>query len=150
MGSLSMVRTAILIVVLAAAGCASTTARTILKDRDSGVVAIPDDTDKFPDYNRSQAIELIREHVGREYEIVKEEEYVLGPTVKNETRFTRRPVLNWLLPWKLAEDAKATNTSTTTNNTEYRIHYQRAAAANKVTPAAATGELPPLTEGVGR
>lgn len=141
-----------MVFVLGAVGCASTNARTVLKDRDSGVVAIPDDTDSFPNYNRSQALELIQEHVGRQYEIVKEEEYVLGPTVKNETRFTRRPIINWLLPWKLAEDAKTTNTSMTTNNTEYRIHYQRAiaGAANKVTPAAATSELPPLSEGVSR
>lgn len=135
-----MVRAVVLFVVLGSVGCASTSARSVFRDRDGGVVAVPDNTDAFPSYHRSEAMDLIREHVGKNFEIVKEEEYVLGPVVTNETHFSRRPILNWLLPWKLAESATTTNTSSTRNNTEYRIQYQR-------TPAP---ELPPLGDGVGR
>ncbi|QEL16999.1 hypothetical protein [Limnoglobus roseus] len=147
-----MARALILFFVLGSAGCASTAARTVLRDKDSGVVAVPNDTDSFPDYYRSEALDLIRDHVGKNYEIVKEEEYVLGPVVTNQSKLSRRPVLNWLVPWRLGETDTTTNTSTTKNNTEYRIHYQRVApTAPKVVPAAGTDtDLPPLSDGASR
>lgn len=144
-----MVRWWVLPLLLVSTGCASNAARTVLRDHDTGVVAIPHNTDSFPDYYRSQADELIQEHVGRAYEIDREEEYVLGPVTTNETRFSRRPILNWLVPWKLAESATTTNTSSTRNQTEYRIHYRKMpTASGSITPVEAR-DLPPLQEGVG-
>ncbi len=148
MGSVSMFRALLLLFVLGSVGCASS-ARTVLRDHDSGVVAVPDDTDRLPSYHRSHAIDLIRDHVGNQYEIVKEEEYVLGPIVTNETQFSRRSILNWLAPWRAAETATSTNTSSTRNTTEYRLHYQRVASPNAVVPAGGT-DLPPLSAGIVR
>ncbi len=130
------------------AGCATTTARPILRDRDGGVVAIPDNSDRFPDYNRSQAEDLIREHVGNNYEIVREEEYVLGPVTTSETSTTKRTFLNWLLPWRAAENATTSSTSLTKNQTEYRLQYRKAGPPSEVRPAEYR-DLPPLSDGVG-
>jgi hypothetical protein len=145
-----MVRGVVFLFLVASTGCASNAARTVLRDRDSGVVAIPKNTDSFPDYYRTQADDLIQEHVGRAYEIDREEEYVLGPVTTNETRFSRRPFLNILVPWRLAESATSTNTTSTHNQTEYRIHYRKMpTASGPVTPVEGRDDLPPLRDGVG-
>ena len=143
-----MIRVCGVFLLASLAGCATTAARPILRDRDGGVVAIPDNSDRFPDYNRSQAEGLIREHVGRNYEIVKEEEYVLGPVTTSETSTTRRPFLNWLLPWRAAESATTSSTSQTRNRTEYRLQYRKVASPSEVRPAEYR-DLPPLSDGVG-
>lgn len=143
-----MIRATVLFAALLLAGCASTTARPILRERDGGVVAIPDNSDRFPDYNRSQAEGLIREHVGKNFEIVKEEEYVIGPVTKSETNFTKRSFLNWLTPWRLAESATTSSTSETKNQTEYRLQYRRGAPHVDVRPVEYR-DLPPLSDGIG-
>jgi hypothetical protein len=106
-------------------GCADPVARQVLRTRDAGVVAIPDNTDRYPNYNRSQALDIINDHVGRRYEIEKEEEFVLGATTTNESAVRKRNGWNWIVPWRLSEEAATTNTSNTRNQTEYRIHYRR-------------------------
>lgn len=137
--------------LLLSAGCASTTARPILRERDSGIVAIPDNTDRFPNYNRSQAEDLIRQHVGKHYEIVKEEEYVVGPITTSETNFTRRPALGWLIPWRWSEHATTSSTSATRNQTEYRLHYQKVEPRqSSSSPMPDKYDLPPLVDGIGR
>ena len=136
------------LLVLLSTGCASTNARTVLRERDQGVVAIPENTDRFPNYNRSQAEDLIRKHLGQEYEIVKEEEYVIGPVTTSETNFVKRPALGWLIPWRWKDEATTTSTSATRNQTEYRIYYQRRDSSRAVRPAEYK-DLPPLSDGVG-
>jgi hypothetical protein len=136
------------LILLAATGCASTTARPILRERDGGIVSIPDNSDRFPDYNRSQAEDLIREHVGKSFEIVKEEEYVVGPVTTSETNTTKRPALGWLIPWRWNESASTTSTSATRNQTEYRLHYRRTMPDSPVKPAESR-DLPPLGAGIG-
>lgn len=123
-----MGRFALFLLFLAAAGCQGSGpgARLVLREADRGVVAVPENTDDFPDYYRSHALRLIRDQVGRDYEITREEEYVLGPVTTHETAFRRRDAWNWWLPWKKAESATATDTTTTRNATEYRIYYQKA------------------------
>ncbi len=137
------------LVFLLAAGCATTTARPILRDRDGGVVAIPDNSDRFPDYNRSQAEDLIREHVGKNFEIVREEEYVIGPVTTSVTNFTKRPALGWLIPWRWNDRATTTSTSATRNQTEYRLQYRKAESTNAVRPVEYK-DLPPLRDGIGQ
>jgi hypothetical protein len=144
-----MVRGLVVLLLVASTGCASNAARTVLRDHDSGVVAIPKNTDAFPDYYRLQADELIQEHVGRAYEIDREEEYVLGPVTTNETQFNRRPIWNLLVPWRLAESATTTNTTSTHNQTEYRIHYRKMPTVSEPIATVEARDLPPLRDGVG-
>jgi hypothetical protein len=143
-----MIRSLGMFLIVLSTGCASTTARTVLRDRDGGVVAIPENTDRFPDYNRSQAIDLIRDHLGKEFEIVREEEYVIGPVTTSETNFTKRPALGWLVPWRWSDQATTTSTSATRNQTEYRLHYRRSGVPDAVRPAEYK-DLPPLRDGIG-
>lgn len=137
-----MVRITGLFAAILFAGCASTTARPILRERDGGIVAIPDNSDRFPDYNRSQALDLIEEHVGKQFEIVREEEFVLGPVTTSETTSTKRPVWSWFIPWRLSESASSSSTNTTRNQTEYRLQYRKVDGTR-------TTDLPPLADGVG-
>lgn len=137
------------LLLILATGCASTTARPILRERDGGVVAIPDNSNRFPDFNRSQAEKVIREHVGKNFEIVREEEYVIGPVTTSETNFTKRPALGWLIPWRWNDEATTTSTSATRNQTEYRLHYRKTDSSDGVRPANYK-DLPPLREGIGQ
>jgi hypothetical protein len=63
----------------ATAGCASQ-ARVVKlnKEEGSGTVAIPNNTDSWPFYNRTAAEDLIAKQVGPSYRIVSEGEFVKG------------------------------------------------------------------------
>ncbi|MFO0825736.1 MAG: hypothetical protein U0792_21890 [Gemmataceae bacterium] len=52
-------------------GCANS-AHYVEQHTESGVVAIAENTDKFPTFNRTEALALIEKHVGPNYEIVEE------------------------------------------------------------------------------
>ncbi len=144
-----MLKSSGFLLLLLLTGCASTSARSILREKDTGIVAIPENTDAFPDYHRSQAMRMIRDHVGPDYEIVREEEYVLGPVVTNETNFVRKPSLGWLIPWRWTDEATSTITNKTHNQTEYRLQYQKRTDAARI-PSAIEFDLPPLSDGIGR
>ena len=83
---------------------------------DSGVVAIPANTDAWPNYNRTEAMDLIRKHVGSNFEIVEEREVPTGKTtvnnqqVNNDQNFNRQTV---------------NNTTTTQDVLEWRIAYRK-------------------------
>jgi hypothetical protein len=126
-----MRRAMIGVLVAATVGChgSGPAARYVLREPDRGVVAVPDDTDAFPTYHRTQALRLAKEHVGPDFTVTREEEFDLGPVTTNEVSFNRRDAWNWWLPWRKAETATTTNTTSTRHATEYRISYQKAGAA---------------------
>jgi hypothetical protein len=64
--------------LLALAGCS--TARLVTADATGGVVAIPKNTNSWPNYNRDQAAELMRQQCPRGYVIEREEESNRGTT----------------------------------------------------------------------
>jgi hypothetical protein len=99
--------------VLAAwlSGCSSP-ARYVEQGRDSGVVAIPANTDGWPTYHRSEALKLIEKHVGPNYEIIEEREIATGQQTRHD-----QPTVPPVGP-------TITNTTTTTNVTEWRIAYR--------------------------
>jgi hypothetical protein len=89
-------------------GCAN--ARYVQQTPDEGVVAIPSNTDAWPDYNRTQALKLIEQHVGPAFDIVEEREVNVGTATTSY------------------QDASQELTATATRNVnEYHIHYRRRA-----------------------
>ncbi len=88
-------------------GCVS--ARYVERNPDSGIVAVADNTNQWPSYNRDKAMELIRNHVGPDFEIVKEEEVVTGKVTRNDQPVSQVPVWN-----PIVEDVTA-----------WFIHYRR-------------------------
>jgi uncharacterized protein YgiM (DUF1202 family) len=107
-------------------GCAS--ARQIEKTADGGIVAIPSNADFWPMNYRAEAMALIEKHVGPNYEIVEEKEVVVGVTTNHNQQVKREPTYNSEVPFFEAEKQTVTNTTTSTDRTEYRIAYRRRAA----------------------
>lgn len=70
------------------AGCAR--ARIVETSQDGGVVAIPANTNRWPNYYRRQAEKLIHEKCPEGYEIVEEEEYVTGQVAHTQARTKTR------------------------------------------------------------
>jgi hypothetical protein len=100
-------------------GCASP-AQEISFDptTGTGVVAIPANTDVWPTYNKRAALALIRERVGPDFEIVKEDQIVTGQRTQNNQQVNGDPMLT---------GQTVTNTTTTSNVTEWWITYRRKA-----------------------
>ena len=97
------------VLVAGLSGCASP-ARYVDKGPDGGVVAIPSNTDYFPTFNRSAAIEKIKEHVGPNFEITEEREVPKGQqTISNQQ----------------VNGKNQSNITTTQDVTEYQIAYRR-------------------------
>ncbi len=89
-------------------GCASP-ARYIETSAESGVVAIPTNTDEWPNFHQSSARSLIEKHVGPAYEIVEQREVVTGQSESNSMQTG---------PVNLS-------TTTTRDVTEWRIAYRK-------------------------
>jgi hypothetical protein len=104
----------------ALSGCASP-ARFVERTPDSGVVAIPANTDVWPSYNRTEAMDLIRKHVGSNFEIVEEKEVPTGKTTVNNQQVNSDPTFN---------RQTMNNTTTTQDMLEWRIAYRRKPASN--------------------
>jgi hypothetical protein len=113
--------------VALAGGCASP-ARYVERSGDSGVVAIPTNTGIFGKYNEREAQKLIQEHVGPNYEIVKQGEVVTGQSTTNNQQVSTDQVANRRNPNLPGERQVATSTTTTQDLKEYRIWYRRAGA----------------------
>jgi hypothetical protein len=130
--------------VAALSGCASP-ARYIERSGDTGVVAIPANTDSFPSYNRSEAVALIHKHVGPNFEIVEEREVATGKRTQNDQQKHE----------DLFNAQHVQNTTTTQDLTEWRIAYRKKAPGSigtgsfgsSVTPA--NGMQPRSTVGAG-
>jgi hypothetical protein len=113
---------AVLLTVAGLTGCGST-ARYVAKRGDTGVVAIPNNSNAWPTYNRRNAEELIRQHVGPDFEVLEEREVVTGTSVSNNQQVQREQLTNGrYLP---IEKDTVTNTTSTRDTTEYQITYRR-------------------------
>jgi hypothetical protein len=123
-------------------GCASP-ARYVERTGDSGVVAIPANTDSFPSYNRSEAMALIHKHVGSSFEIVEEREVATGKRTLNDQQVNNEQTWNTSNPLLPASKQSVQNTTTTQDVTEWRIAYRKKApmsigtgpVGSSVTPA---------------
>src|SRR5689334_20378228 len=121
-----MKRLLVLVAAVATAlsvGCAN--ARYVQKMGDEGIVAIPNNTDAWPSYNRTEACRLIEQHVGQAYEIVEEKEVVTGTATTNNQNTNREATFNPDVPFLPAERQTTTTTTTSRNLTEYQIHYRK-------------------------
>jgi hypothetical protein len=110
--------------VAALSGCASP-ARYVERTGDTGVVAIPANTDSFPNYNRSEAMALIQKHVGGNFEIVEEREVATGKKTFNDQHVNNEQTWNTSNPLLPANRQTVQNTTTTQDVTEWRIAYRK-------------------------
>lgn len=118
----------VLVIVAAAAVCGSSgcaSARYVEKNGDSGIIAIPSNADFWPIKHRTAALQLIEKHVGAGYEIVEEKEVVTGVTTHHNQEVKREPTFNSEIPFLEAEKQTVTNSTTSTDRTEWRIAYRR-------------------------
>ena len=108
--------------VLMAAGC--TSPRLVSQDTRGGCVAIADSSDIWPSYNMTKAKDLINKQCPTGYTIVKQQEVVVGQQTTNSTERNSQEVP---IAKGVAVDVQQTtrNTSTTRDQTEYRIWYQK-------------------------
>ena len=123
-----------LLVIVAALACGSSgcaSARYVEKNGDSGIVAIPSNADFWPIKHRTAAMELIQQHVGPGYEIVEEKEVVTGVMTHHNQEVKREPTFNSEVPFLEAEKQTITNSTSTTDRTEYRIAYRRRPAPHQ-------------------
>jgi hypothetical protein len=125
-------------------GCASP-ARYIERSGDTGVIAIPANTDSFPNYNRSEALALIHKHVGPNFEILEEREVATGKRTQNDQQMHE----------DLFNAQHVQNTTTTQDLTEWRIAYRKkspgsigtGAFGSSVTPASGMQPRSPVGAG---
>ena len=103
-------------------GCS---ARQVIRERDYGVVAIPFNSNAWPFHYRDKAAEIMSKHFPDGYEIVREEEVVVGQTTHMDEDVKEKNL-------EVIEDVfsvgttKREVTTTTQDKTEWRISYQRA------------------------
>ncbi len=110
-----------------AGGCASP-AHYVEQKGDSGVVAIPDNSNAWPNYNMRAAKELMAKHVGPNYEIVDQYQVKTGQTTRNDQQTNTELTPNRRNPNLPGEHQTTTGVTTTQDTTEWRIVYRRVAA----------------------
>src|SRR5262245_48825273 len=133
----------------AASGVGCANARYVQKAGDEGVVSVADNSDVWPTYNRSNALKLIEQHVGPDYEVVEEGEVVTGQSTVNTQNTNREATANKKFPYLTGERETTTATSTTSDLKEYRIHYRRKPLGPSIGGGLApAGGVPPATGGV--
>ena len=113
------------VAVASSVGCAN--ARYVQKSADEGIVAVPSNTDTWPDNNRTNALKLIEQHVGPYYDIVDEREVTTGHDTINHQDTKREATFNGDVPFLPAEKQTTTTTTTTVPRKDYHIHYRRSA-----------------------
>lgn len=87
------------------------------------MVAIPTNTASWPFYHRSKAEELMTQHFPAGYEIVREEETIVGQTTSfNESQNARNVEVKDGVE---VSSGSSRAIATTTDKTEYRIFYRR-------------------------
>jgi hypothetical protein len=109
--------------VVSLAGCASS-ARYVARTATDGTVAVPDSTNSWPSYHHDQAVKLIEKHVGDEYDIITEEEYVKGHKTSNDKNVEEQNRFS-IFFWRPRVVEHTETTQTKTDLTEWRIHYRR-------------------------
>lgn len=141
--------------VAALSGCASP-ARYVERTGEMGVVAIPANTDSFPNYNRSEAMALIHKHVGGNFEILEEREVATGKKTFNDQHVNNEQTWNTSNPLLPANKQTVQNTTTTQDVTEWRIAYRKKVptsigsglVGSPVTPVGAVQSRAPVGAGV--
>jgi hypothetical protein len=120
-----MKRLAIGVVALVASlsGCAS--ARYVQKNPDSGIVAIPENTNVWPTHYEEAAKALIKQHVGQSFEIVEQYEVTVG-SPSDPQRYGTNPA-----------NPNPTNGSSS-GKTEFRIVYRK----KPIMPGMPLGAMP--------
>jgi hypothetical protein len=111
-------------VLVSLSGCASP-ARYVEKSGDVGVIAIPANTDAWPNHYRREAMALIERHVGSNFEIVEEKEVVVGNRTDNNQQVRREQTFNTTMPFLPAQKDTTNNVTTTQDVTEWRIAYRK-------------------------
>jgi hypothetical protein len=129
-------------------GCASP-ARYIERTGDTGVVAIPSNTDAWPSYNRHEAMELIRKHVGPNYDIIEEREVATGKTTLNNQQVNNEQTWNSSNPFLPANRQTVNNTTTTHDVTEWRIAYRKRMIPGPQMPTGGSALPIGMSPGVG-
>ncbi|MFO0935694.1 MAG: hypothetical protein U0798_04150 [Gemmataceae bacterium] len=127
-------------------GCAGP-AHFVSKQGTEGVVAVPEGTNQWPHYYHNQALDLIRSHVGSDFEIVKEEQVTTGQVTRNDQHVDTESHPH-ILPWASSETQRVQNTATTTDVTEWRITYRKrtgpsVGASTGIQTVSDTSILPP-------
>jgi hypothetical protein len=112
-----IVHAVLALLLLSAAGCAES-ARFIVKSPAGGTVAIPENTNVWPSYYRDKANKLMHEHCPQGCTIVHEEEVVTGVSTTDRVDTDSHN----LGPFTVRD--QVSNTTTTRNQTEFRITYQ--------------------------
>ena len=126
--------------VAAASGCASP-ARYVERGSESGVVAVPTNTDAFPTYYYSEAMALIRKHVGTDFEIVDEREFKTGQQTFNDQKVNNEETWNTSNPFLPATRKTVQNTTTTKDVSEWRIAYRKKMRPAGTNASPGTGEV---------
>ena len=100
-------------------GCA---ARQVLKEPSYGVVSIPHNTNAWPMRYRDKADDIMRQHFPEGYEVIREEEVIVGQTTHfdEDEEYADVEVIDGILSVGATERRA---TATTTDVTEYHIHY---------------------------
>ena len=107
------------VIAVAMTGC---NARQVLKEPSYGIVSIPHNTNAWPMKYRDKADEVMRKHFPDGFEVIREEEVVVG----QQTRFSEDEehadveIIDGILSVGATERR---GTATTTDVTEYHIHY---------------------------
>jgi hypothetical protein len=104
-------------------GCAASP-RVVSATPAGGIVAIPNNSNAWPSYHRTKALELIAKQCPRGYQIDREEEVVIGQTTTNSTQQDTKEIP---IAKGLAVDVRQTthNTTEVRDRTEYRIWYSK-------------------------
>jgi hypothetical protein len=107
--------------LVAISGCSS--ARYVSIEPNGGIVAIPSNTNSWPDYNRKNAEELMKEKCPQGFVIDREQEVVIGTTEHTDvnTEKTGAPLLAALKVSPVEE--KRTEKTYRTDRTEWRIWF---------------------------
>jgi hypothetical protein len=134
----------LVLAALAAGNTGCSTAHYVVKDADSGVVAIPANSDSWPFHYLQDAKALIRQHVGPDFEIVREYSAVTGNQVSNQERTQRQQLPNKRNPNLPGEVDVTTGTTTSNQVTEWRIEYRRRSGVGPI-----AGVPPPITPADG-
>jgi hypothetical protein len=122
---------------LTAGVCGCNNARMVRWDGATGVVAIPNNDNSWPAHNREHAEELMKERCPRGYQIVSEEEVVVGQVQHTHVNTDRTgdPTLAAL---HIAPVSTRTNETTTTEDKkEWRITFR----ANDALPTAGAPQV---------
>lgn len=134
-------RTVAVAVILAACGCSQ--ARLVSVDSSGGIVAIPNNTNRWPCYNRKAADELMARQFPEGYLVDSEGEVVIGRTTTVDTTGNRDSAASQLLGI-----GQQTERTVSHDVTEWHIRFHPKKASLSATtvtegpPPVQTGQAP--------